>query len=346
MKKVIYAAALTLTLALGACGETEKFSPQEILNQAMEETSELSSYYAEYKMKVDNEGSFTAKEWQHNGKVRIEMLESTNEESITVNNGKTVTLYNKTLNSGSTYSVTDDAEGFVRPTLKEQAMQTLELVKDTHNITVGDSKKIAGRDTYHLIAKAKEKGSLIGDVEVWIDKKTWMTLKTVSITEDMKLTMEYTKFEPTAKIEDDLFKLDLPKDATIENLDTTISSAITAREAKNMLGDFLYVPESTGYELLTIEDMLVPETNEIALTYVKDGAPAFTLSIFSPTDAVQFAADSDVTVHGQPAEKTDEQFFKSIQWDEDGLRYCIMLEDEELTFDEVFALTEHMKVIQ
>lgn len=346
MKKVVYAAALTLTLALGACSETEQYSPQEILNQAMEETTELSSYYAEYKMNVDGEGSYTAKQWEHNGKIRIEMLDATGEETFTINDGNTVTMYTPTLNSGSTYTVTDDMEGFVRPTLKEQAMQTLEFIKDTHDISVGDSEKIAGHDTYHLIAKTKEKGSLIGDIEVWIDKKTWMTLKTVSITEDMKLTTEFTKFEPDAKISADQFVLDLPADATMETIDVTMPTQITASEAQKMLGDFLAFPASTGYELLTIEDMEVPETKEIALTYLKDGEPAFTLSIFIPTDTETFSTDTAVKVHGQPAEITDEQFFKLLQWDEDGLRYGIILQDEELTFEEVLALTEQMEVIQ
>lgn len=346
MKKIIISATLTLTLALGACSETEQYSPQEILNQAMQETTEISSYYAEYKMTVDGEGSFTAKQWEHNGKVRIEMLETTGDETITVNDGKTITMYNKTHNSGSTFSAVDDAEGFVRPTIKEQAMQTLELVKDTHNITVGDSEKIAGRDTYHLIAKAKEKGSLIGDIEVWIDKKTWMTLKSISVTEDMKITMEYTKFEPDAKFSEDQFVLNLPADAKMETLDVTMPKQITAAEAKNKLGDFLAFPASTGYELLMIEDMEVPETKEIALTYLKDGEPAFILSVFCPTNAVEFSADSPIQIHGFPAEKTDEEFFKLLQWDENGLRYGILLEDEELSFEEIIALTEQMEVIQ
>lgn len=346
MKKVICAAALSLTLLLGACSETAQYSPQEILNQAMEETTDLSTYYAEYKMNIDGEGSYTAKQWEHNGKIRIEMLDATGEESIIVNDGKTITIYNKTNNSGSTYSVIDNMEGFVRPTLKEQAMQTLELVKDTHDISVGDSEKIAGRDTYHLIAKAKEKSSLIGDIEVWVDKKTWMTLKTVTVTEDMKLTMEFTKFEPDAKISEDQFVLDIPDDATMETIDVTEPAQITAEEAKNMLGDFLAFPASTGYELLAIEDMEVPETKEIAFRYLKDGEPAFTLSVFIPRDATGFSADSPIKVHGLPTEITDEEFFRLLQWDENGLRYGILLEDEELTFEEIVALTEQMEVIQ
>ena len=135
-------------------------------------------------------------------------------------------------------------------------------------------------------------------------------------------------------------------DAAMETLDITMPTQITVPDAKNMLGDFLAFPASTGYELLTIEDMEVPETKEIALTYLKDGEPAFTLSIFSLTDTEPLSADSAVKVHGQPAEITDEQFFKLLLWDEDGLRYGIILQDEELTFEEVLALTEKMEVIQ
>lgn len=44
MKKLIYSAAVILTLSLGACSNEESYSPQEILNQAMQETSELDSF--------------------------------------------------------------------------------------------------------------------------------------------------------------------------------------------------------------------------------------------------------------------------------------------------------------
>ena len=156
MKKFIYSTALILSLSLAACSDSESYSPQEILNQAMQETSELSSYYGKYKMTLEDGTVIGAEQWEKNGKVRIEMEDQNGEEeSITINDGKTLTSYTKSTNTAIIFSLGDDSEGFTKPTLKEQALRTLEIIKDSHDITVGEDEKIAGHDTYHLIAKAK-----------------------------------------------------------------------------------------------------------------------------------------------------------------------------------------------
>lgn len=129
MKKIIYSAALVLTLSLAACSNEENYSPQEILNQAMQETSELDSFYGEYKMTMDDGTEILSKQWEKNGKTRVEMVDSTGEESIAVNDGKTLSSYSKTANEVIIFELGSDVENFVRPTLKEQALRTLELIK-------------------------------------------------------------------------------------------------------------------------------------------------------------------------------------------------------------------------
>ena len=347
MKKMIYSAALILTLSLGACSNAEDYSPQEILNQAMQETSEITSYYGEYKMDLAGEESFIGKQWEKNGKTRIETTEANGDETFVINDGKSLTTYNKTTNSGFIFTLDEnDPEGFTKPTLKEQAQKTLELVKNTHDISVGKDEKIAGHDTYHLIAKAKKKNSLIGDMEIWVDKKTWMTLKTISTTEDMHLTMEFTKFEPNAKIDDSLFVADVPEDADMQEEQVEPAKPITIDEAKGLLGDFLILQETDGLSLISIEDMNVEETGEIALTYLKNGEPALTLSIFKPKDALEIAADEAIEVRGLPGAKTDLDTFRLLQWEEEGLRYGIIFDNPDLTFEEVLTLTEQMEIVQ
>ncbi len=347
MKKIIYSTALICTLALGACNQAEDYSPQEILNQAMLETSDITSYYGEYTLTIDNEGSSTVKQWQKNSKVRIESVEETGDESFVINDGKTLTMYNKTTNSGSIFTMMEgEMEGYVQPTLQEQAQQMLNLVKNTHTISVGKDEKIAGRDTYHLIAKVKNKNSLIGDIEVWVDKKTWMTLKTVTTSEDMHLTQEYTKFEPNAKIDDTLFIAEVPDDADMVTEQIETPDPITLEEAKGLVGSFLQMPEQNGLTLVSIENMHVEDTKEIALTYLQNGEPAFTLSILKPQEALKISADESAEVRGLPASKTDLEQFKYIQWDEDGLRYGIIFNNPELTFEEVLGLTTQMEKVQ
>lgn len=345
MKKVIYSAAMILTLTLTACSNEGSYSPQEILNQAMQETSELDSYYGEYKITMDDGTEILSKQWEKNGKTRIEMVDSTGEESITVNDGQTLTSYSKTTNEAMIFELGHDGEGAVRPTLKEQALHTLEQIKNTHDITIGEEEKIAGHDTYHLIAIAKKQNSLFGDMDIWVDKKTWMTLKTISASGDIKMTSEFTKFEPNSKIDDSIFIVDIPEDAIVEVESLLPSEQLTEQEAVEKLGSFLIFPESLGYTLEGIEDMGMTDTGEIALTYSKNGEKQFSLSVFKPLESVGMEEEV-IEVRGQKGSKIDLDSFKTIQWDEDGLRYNIIFENPDLSFEEVLQLTEQMEYIK
>lgn len=345
MKKLIYSAAVVLTLSLAACSNEESYSPQEILDQAMQETSELDSFYGEYKMTMDDGTEILSKQWEKNGKTRVEMVDSTGEESIAVNDGKTITSYSKTMNEAIIFELGPDMENLVRPTLKEQALRTLEQIKNSHDITIGEEEKIADHETYHLIVKAKKQNTLIGDMEVWVDKKTWMTLNTISVSGDMKITSEFTKFEPNSKIDDSIFILDIPEDANVKIEPFQPIEQLTEQEAVEKLGPFLIFSESLGYTLEGIEDMGMAETEEIVLTYSKNGEQQFSLSIFKPMESI--GEDEEIIeVRGQKGSKIDLETFKLLQWDEEGLRYNIIIENPDLTFEDILELTEQMEYIK
>lgn len=341
MKKIIYSTAIILTLSLAGCGSTTDFSPQEILNQALQETSELTSYYGEYKIVMNDGTEVQSKQWEKNGKNRVEVMDSTGEESLAINDGKTLTSYTKSTNTAMILELGEGSEGFVQPTLKEQALRVLEQIKDSHEITIGDDEKIAGHDTYHLIAKAKDSKSLFGDMEIWVDKKTWMTLKSVTTSGDLTVTSEFTKFEPNAKIDDAQFIADLPDDVVIDTETIKLPVEITIDEAKEKLGPFLIVPESTGYTLEMIEDMNMEETGEIALTYEKDDQQ-FSLSVFKPLQALD-EDEETLEVRGVNGKVLDLEVFKLIQWDEQGLRYNLMLDNPDLTIEQILPIIEQME---
>lgn len=347
MKKVIYSAVLMLSLSLAACSDQESYSPQEILDQAMQETSELSSYYAEYKTIMEDDETIEIKQWAKNGKVRVETIDANGEETLAINDGKILTSYTKSTNTAIIYDFGEEGEGLSQLSVKEQALRTLEIIKDSHDITVGEDEKIAGHDTYHLIAKAKKSGSLIGDMEIWVDKKTWMTLKSVSKSGDLEITSEFMKFEPNAKIDDEKFVANLPKDAIIQHETVEPNEQITIDQAKERLGEFLVMPEKDGLKLESIEDLNVEKTGEIALTYSHNGNPAFTLSVFKPIEVIDSTSEEEeIEVRGIKGSKMDIENFRILQWHENGLSYNIIFENPDLTFDEVLKLTEQMEIVK
>ena len=337
---------LVLTLFLAACTNTGtlEYSPQEILNNAIQETTDLTSYYAEYKIDFGDGTIVTAKQWKKNNKIYIE-VEDSNSKSISLNDGNQLISYLPDEKTATVFDLSTVEEELIIPTLKDQVMNMYEIIKDSHDITIGDDEKIAGHDTYHLIAKAKKKGTLMGDMEIWVDKKTWMPLKTTSVSGDMTSTTEYTKYEPNAKIEDTVFVLDLPEDVIIQEETIDLPTNITLEEAKLLHQSFLVLPESTGYSIDTIEDYHDEDTKEISFNYVRNDVLQFTLSMFKPDEPLT-DFEEPITVRGIQGDIFEMGTFRLLQWDENGLRYNIMIENPELSYDDILALAEQMEFVQ
>src|SRR5699024_4642831 len=163
----------------GCSSETKQYSPDQVINNALEEKDLPGAYYGETESTTSEKGEkvdqYIMKEWRSDdGKARVEATNKDgSDESIAVNDG----------NEFISYEV--EAE-------------------------------IAGRDSYHLVAKAKEENTLFGDQELWIDKENWMVLKMIFNTGDSKTEMVYTKIDFNPRIPADTFTLDLPDDVEMK----------------------------------------------------------------------------------------------------------------------------------
>lgn len=341
MKKIIYSATLILTLTLGACSSTEDLSPQDILNNAVQ-TADLSSYYAEYTID-SGDGTLSAKQWVKDRKIRSEIADSNGETSVALNDGQTITSYVEGEKTAISFEVGESVGGYVQPTMQEQMMSIYNSIKDTHNITFGDDAKVAGHDTYHLIATAKEGETLFGDMEFWIDKKTWMPLKSTMVAADVTTTTEYTTYEPNTNIADDVFTLDLPEDVVVQQNAISLPENITTEQAVEKLGNVLVLPDTTGYTIDSIEDMK-SDTNEIAINYAKDDALQFTISVFKPTEPL--AIEQPMTIRGIEGSFSDDLGLSFLQWEENGLRYNVIFMDEGITVEQFIELANGMVVAE
>ena len=138
---------------------------------------------------------------------------------------------------------------------------------------------------------------------------------------------------------------DLPDDVIIQEEVIAANEQITIEQAKARVGEFLVMPETDGLTLELIEDMGVEETGEISLKYLRNGEPEFSLSVMKPIEALD-SEDDAIEVRGNSGSKMDLEYFKLLQWDENGLRYNIIFENPELTFEEVLQLTEQMELVK
>lgn len=350
---------LSIGVLVMGCSNESKFSPEQIISHAIEGTETLDSYYAEATLTVSDKNNIidknTVKEWrQKDGKIRIETEdENGNLISIAVNNGNQVTTYEPEENQAI---IIDDPEimALNQRSPKEQADQLLGFVQDTHDLTMNGEVEIAGRNTHHLIATPREDNSLFGKQEMWIDKESWLVLKMIHETGDHTTEVVYEEIDFGVNIGSDKFSIDLPSDVHMIDLDDVHEkNEVTINEAEEALEQpFLYVPEDNDIHISTIEmhDLTgIVNRVEIDMEYMKDDLPFISLSLFETPDDIDddmsFPGEESTTIRGEEATYTEIDDFRSLVWDEDGLRYSILIIDPNVTLEDIQALAETMEMV-
>ena len=350
---------LVFAVGLAACNtEDNKFSPQEVVNAALKGADEQIDFYGEFTMKTnDDEGDFYAKQWvAKDGKRRIEMASADGtEETIAVNDGTNMTMYDKASNTATIMAMTEeDMQLISQQTPQQQAKQLLELVKESHDLSTLGSEKIAGRDTFHISAKAKKGNTLIGDQEIWVDKETWMVLKSISKSTKLVMTQEFTKIEYDPVFKEGIFTLEIPEGAEVETFDeeSIAPKEATMEDVKATLGTFYMVAETDKMKLSSLTVMEGMEGRpEYSFDYAnEEGIPLFSVSVFKElSNMVDFGAmgeEEQMTIRGQKGTKMESGNFRLLNWVEEGVVYSVILENPTISFDEVMAHLEAMELVE
>lgn len=355
---------LIAVVAMGLFGcsfDDNQYSPEQVINNAMKETDERLSYYGESMMKMGGDDieaeEVRIKEWRSaDGRVRVETSgEKEEDKALSVNDGTTFTIYQESLNQAF---VSEDGEllATMAPSPKEQANQLLKMVGDSHDISIEGEEKIAGRDTYHLVVKENDKKTLLGDQELWIDKENWFVLKMIASSGDSHSEVIYTKIDFNKEMTDDIFVVDLPEGVEIQNLDELNETIeVTMEEAVEKVGQPLfYLSENDNREISKIEtDELLGELAriEVNIDYEQDGIPLLTLSMFkTPVDLDEdsegFPGEEIVEIRGTEGTMMEMGSFRTLFWKEDGLSYSLILNDSNLTFEQVIDWTKEMELAE
>lgn len=349
MRKLIYIGTLTAALLLGACTDaTSNLTPQEIIDQAVQETTTLTAYYGEYVMDLGDGQSTVIKEWVNGSQRRMELQGGDNEHLISVNDGKVLRILDVNENIVQEYNFSEeDTNPFITQSPKEQATMMLRLVEDTHEISVVGQEKIAGRNTYHIIAQAQEEG-LFGDLEIWVDKENWMVLKSISNSADIKVVTEFTHFDVSPKFEADQFVLKIPEGAVIEQQEMNLTfEQVELEVVKEQLGAFLVFNED-DLTLESIQDYGSEAHVEYALNYSKNGEKWLTLSVFPTveTDEGDSLGEEKITIRNIEGEKLELGEFRLISWVENNLSYSVIIDHPDIEFEEIYELIEKMVLVQ
>lgn len=344
-------------LALMGCSADESYNPEQVVYNALNNTSASVPYYAEAEMKVIENGEETehllVKQWaDKDGRRRVETQHADGSGlNIGVYDGTKLINYQPETKQVF-YVESDELLELTQLTPKDQAEYLLRMIRNTHDISVAGEEEIAGRKGYHLIAKTKDAQSLLGDQELWIDMENWMVLKMISISGNMKKEIVYTTFDLNPKLTANLFTLNLPEDVQIVNLDEMNSKEeISLEEAAEVLGEpFLYFSENEGIKITKVAKIELNgelNRNEINIDYTLDGFPSFTLTIFpdlveTEEESFELPGEQDTVIRGQTGEYMEMGDFRSLVWSENGLRYSVLFIDPNMTLEQFVVMADQM----
>ncbi|PIC86086.1 hypothetical protein CSV72_10520 [Sporosarcina sp. P20a] len=169
------------------------------------------------------------------------------------------------------------------------------------------------------------------------------------------MDIEYTKIEFNKEFPDETFIIELPDGTDIQDLDAmSNTSEVTMEEAAQNVGKpILYFPEEKSRKIERIEmDDIKGELNrvEINIEYVKEETPLMSLSLFtspeSPEEDMKIPGEEKVEIRGIEGTKMEMERFRNLFWLENGVSYSILLNDPEVSFEEVIQWANDMELME
>ncbi|WP_442603143.1 LolA family protein [Paenibacillus sp. KN14-4R] len=349
IRQVLLIGSLAAGLLITGCSQQVGASSTDIVTKALEKGKQVESYSAKGtfrfydKDKLTEDAAFS--EWMDagNNKKKIEMT-SNGKEIITVNDGKQLISYDKANESALTMDIGED----VLPTAltqREQLISMLEKMKKTHSFEVSGEEKVLGKDSYHIKVRENKEKSLMGDMDLWIDQKTWFVLKSTSVHGTIRTEFEYTDLQLGPSFAPDTFILNLPDSVKKTKIGDLAPAAknVTIPEAELALGKPFLHSVDTGFDVVKMEMNEfkgVLNRNEVTAYYAKGDMPYYELSVFPVTGDVGKLDGEEIQVRGTKGEYLEQ--IKTIFWDEQGLRYNIMIQHPDVTKEQAIAFIEKM----
>ncbi|MDX8047298.1 hypothetical protein SH601_15110 [Gracilibacillus sp. S3-1-1] len=344
-------------LLLAACSAEEigQYSPDQVVAKAVEVSEDINGYYLKSDLIVSKgeekiEDS-VMEQWTDKENYRIKTISETanGESSMTLNDGKTITMYSSLQDEAFTMDALDPNDTLIGQSPREEMEHTLKHIRETHDIeTVGDE-EINGFDTYHIKAIPKEDDMLRGEEEYWVDKENWFVIRTLSKSGDVTVEYTVTELEMNPSFDEETFTMDIPDGVNIEPIDDKYAPEETTLAALvELYGQPVLTSED--YDLAKIDklDMDSFDRTEANQEFTKDGVSQFILTSFEVSDEdlpVDLAADKELEVRDVKAIYIDD-VIKNLMWDEEGIRYSILANNEELTKEDLVEIAENLVFVE
>lgn len=353
-KQMFWGISAAVCLFVSGCQDTglgqSGNSPEDVVSKVLESQKKAGSYYAEGKMRIYNNNAITedssTKEWydSSSGKRRIE-FKSNNQEVMSINEGNQVITYDKTNNNAFSMKITDEM-GLASMSQRDQLMNLLKSIQSTHKYQFVGNERVLGMDSYHVKVNANKPDTLFGDMDLWVDPKTWFILKSNVSTGDIRTESEYTKLDFSPKWTEDTFTLNIPKDVEIKPIeDMNPAKEVSIEDAGHALGQKFLVFNDEHFKLTKldlVELKGIISRSDVEAHFSKDDVPSLTLSIFKTPEG----ADQNLGTETQV--RQSKGWYMSdihlLTWDEGGLRYSLIIENPDVSLEEVLKIAQNMQL--
>ncbi|QHT47074.1 hypothetical protein QRD89_11250 [Halobacillus sp. ACCC02827] len=329
------------------------YSPDQIVANAVEKEDQLDRYYMKMEMDVqkgdDTIDRSTMEQWSDVANNRIKVIADTEGGAVqSLNDGKTTMFYSEEQGEAFTIDSPGTEQMLSGESQREQLQQMLQETRKTHDVELIGEEEVNGFGTYHIKAVPKEDGGFRGNEEYWISDKHWIIIKMVAHSEDLKTEYTVTELDVDPSFDDRTFTMDLPQGVEVKEMDDLgLTEETSLEEAEEIYGQPVLKVKDEAYELTAVDRFSSKELKrtEVNQSYSKDGYGQFTLTSFeAPEDNLSagFSGEEIVEVRGTKGVFT-EDVITNLLWEEGGLRYSLLVEDPELTKEEIFAIAEALE---
>ncbi len=355
---LILSITVIMSIVTTGCGNSGSGNttliPEKIVDKVIDNENVSKAYYGEAKIEFyENDKKLyetTMKEWwKPKNKRRAEMISKEEGKVISTNDGKKITIYTEKTNTVMISPDLGEEEIFHRDPRKI-AMDELEFINKTHTIENKGEEDINGRSVIHIQGKPKEKDSILGNVDYWIDKDNWFIVKSIIISGNSKISTEYTKLDFDIKIKDEIFTHEVPDDAKIVNLDEeTKSEIMTLEEVEKKLNTKILSYKGEDFKLDRIEYLKNnPEIGEdFNQIYVDEkGIEIFTITVkkaMKLDESAEIPGEKSSIIRGKKGNEMEQNTFKSVFWEDNAVNYSIFTVAPNFTLENCKEIAEKLQ---
>lgn len=214
----------------------------------------------------------------------------------------------------------------------------LQQLSSTHTIDIAGKEIIEDEETYHLQLKAKDQKAISGDMEIWINQKTWMIQKLIRVFGNEKQETIFTSYQVDPENMEKMFSLELPQGVEVVR-DADQTNIVSLEDIKKILNQsFYYYPETETVRRLPGEQ----QNDMISLSYVKEnGLTYFTVFMKKAKDEI-LAGDYEIRGNAANLTKSDGLGY-TLSWTEEGIQYTIIDLANVLKKEEILEIADKMK---